>query len=217
MDSIQLVSLDERLGAVAGLFPVCGRGADIGADHGKLSARLLQEKKSQTMLVSDISAASLEKAKRLFEHLKLSERAVFKVADGFDALTEPTDCVAVCGMGSRTICNMIRKKPELPGHPALLLSAHTEVPHLRRTLAENGYDIEAEQLVRSNGRFYIVLKANWDSPHITEKEISIGKNLRSTDTELLCMYYRWQLMLEERKRTKDMQRIQWLKEVLEDA
>ncbi len=217
MGSIRLVSLDERLSAVAGLFPVCGRGADIGADHGKLSARLLQENKCGSMVVSDISVVSLEKAKRLFDNLHLSERAIFRVADGFDALAEPADCVAVCGMGSRTICSMIRKRPELPGHPTLLLSAHTEVPRLRRTLAENGYDIEAERLVRSNGRFYIVLKANWGNPHITEKEISIGKKLRSTDRELLVMYYRWQLALEEKKRMKDRQRIQWLKEALGDA
>lgn len=217
MASARLVSLDERLSAVASLFPVCGRGADIGADHGKLSARLLQENKCDSMLLSDISAVSLEKAKRLFETLNLTDRAAFKVADGFDALTEPTDCVAVCGMGSRTICSMIRRRPELPGHPILLLSAHTEVPRLRRTLSENGYDIEKELLVRSNGRFYIVLKAVWHISNMTEKEISIGKNLSSADNDMVLRYYRWQLMLEEKKQMKDVQRIQWLKEALSDA
>lgn len=214
MHTVRPIMLDERLGAVAALFQHCRMGADIGADHGKLSAWLLQEARCQYMLVSDISASSLEKARRLIDQSGLSDRALFQTADGFDAIKEPVNCVAVCGLGSRTICSMIRRKPELPGHPALILSAHTEIPLLRKTLFISGYDIEREVLVRCNGRFYIIIKAIWGEAHITEKELFIGKNMNAQDTSLLVAYYRWLLILEEKKQKKDVLRIEWLKEEL---
>lgn len=211
------VVLDERLSAVAGLFPVCARGADIGADHGKLAARLLQEGKCGAMLLSDISGVSLSKARRLFDRLGLLDKAVFAVADGFDALTAPVDCAAVCGMGSRTICGMIERRPELPGHPVLLISAQTELPRLRQTLVTFGYDIELEHLVRSGGRYYIIIKAVWRQAALTDREIFLGRNLAADDGTLLISYYRWLLALEEKKKHRDERGIAWLKEALADA
>ena len=57
--------LDARLQAVAALFTPCETGADIGADHGKLSCYLLAHNICKKMIVTDISAGSLSKAKQL--------------------------------------------------------------------------------------------------------------------------------------------------------
>ena len=62
---MRLPALDERLACAAALFPACEYGADIGADHGRLSCALLASGKCRRMCVADISAESLEKAKRL--------------------------------------------------------------------------------------------------------------------------------------------------------
>ena len=55
--------------------------ADIGADHGRLSAVMLLSG-ARSALVADISAAALEKARKRLHALGLDNRATFAVADG---------------------------------------------------------------------------------------------------------------------------------------
>ncbi len=65
------ILLDERLSAAAELAREALTGmerpvaADIGCDHGFLTAKLLETVPNLTMLASDVSAPSLEKARRL--------------------------------------------------------------------------------------------------------------------------------------------------------
>ena len=60
-------ALDDRLSRAAALFPACEYGADIGADHGRLSCYLLANQRCSRMCVADISADSLEKMTRELE------------------------------------------------------------------------------------------------------------------------------------------------------
>ena len=66
-----MIRLDERLGAIADLVleAVTGReapcAADVGCDHGFLTAGLLERCPSLTILASDVSAPSLQKAREL--------------------------------------------------------------------------------------------------------------------------------------------------------
>ena len=57
--------LDARLGTIAAMVPRCRAVADIGCDHGFLTAKLLETVPNLTMLASDVSAPALEKARRL--------------------------------------------------------------------------------------------------------------------------------------------------------
>ncbi|MBR0407985.1 MAG: tRNA (adenine(22)-N(1))-methyltransferase TrmK, partial [Clostridia bacterium] len=76
------LELDDRLSRAAALFPACEYGADIGADHGRLSCFLLESGKAERMCVADISGDSLKKAEALLSLRGLAERADFKVGDG---------------------------------------------------------------------------------------------------------------------------------------
>ena len=67
MNNVRYPKLDERLQAVADLFTACDTGADIGADHGRLSCYLLHSQKCRRMVVADISADSLQQARRLLK------------------------------------------------------------------------------------------------------------------------------------------------------
>ena len=102
------IILDERLSAAAELAreALAGRkapvAADVGCDHGFLTAKLLEIVPGLTMLASDVSAPSLEKARRLLGARGLSERANITVADGLSAVDRPVDAVMILGMGSGT-------------------------------------------------------------------------------------------------------------------
>ena len=69
------ISLDPRLTALADLCPACRVFADIGTDHGRLGAYLLQVGRCRRALLTDISAPSLEKARKLIGALSLTNRA----------------------------------------------------------------------------------------------------------------------------------------------
>ncbi len=215
MKKARTMSLDKRLSAVASLFPVCGLGVDIGADHGKLAAWLLQTNRCDRMIVSDISAISVRKLNNLMRELDLVERCLVKEADGFDAIDQPVDAVAICGMGGKTIAEMIQKRPILPGNPVLILSAHTQIPLLRETLVTHGYAIEKEVITRASGRFYNIIKAKPGNESYTRKQIQVGFHVEGNDAQMLRDFYQWLLDVEAEKQTDNEDKLMWIKEELE--
>ena len=109
--------LDGRLSAAMALAQGAQVFADIGADHGRLSAVMLLSG-ARSALVADISAAALEKARKRLHALGLDNRATFAVADGLaalDALKQPPDTVFVLGMGGETIGGILYR-----GHTRLV-------------------------------------------------------------------------------------------------
>lgn len=217
MRSNRLLTLDKRLSAVAGLFPVCEYGVDIGADHGKLSAWLLQTERCERMIVSDISPLSVQKVGQLMEEMDLSQRCIVREADGFAAIDRPVDAVAVCGLGGKTIADMVKQQPKLPGNPALILSAHTQIPLLRRTLVEQGYQIEKEVIVSAARRFYNIIKAVVGTSDYSDKQIHTGFHVEGSSQDELYAYYQWRYNVEKSKQTGQGQILAWLKEEMEQC
>lgn len=211
---MRLPALDERLACAAALFPACAYGADIGADHGRLSCALLASGQCRRMCVADISAESLEKAKRLLRLHGLEERADFSVSDGLAALTRRADAIAILGMGGFTLSDILLRGRERLQGAALVLSAHTQLPHVRETLAALGYRIDAEQAVRAGGRFYIVLRALPGEARYTARELLLGPCLMRTGRGAVYReYVAWRrdvTACEQDEHAKT--RLQWLEE-----
>ena len=157
------MALDERLQAAFDMVPPCRVCADIGADHGRLSAVLLLKERVQHMLVADLSPQSLAKARNRLENLRLEHRATFAVADGLAALealpAARADAVCILGMGAETLAGiLIRGREKLLG-ATLVLGAQTKLPLLRQAVVEVGYRIREERPARSLGRWYLLMRA----------------------------------------------------------
>lgn len=189
----RLPSLDSRLACAASFFPACEYGADIGADHGRLSCYLLSSGRCKRMCVADISAESLRKAERLLALHHLSERADFRVGDGLQVLKEPADAAAILGMGGHTLCGILRSGQDQLYGAALILSAHTDVPLVRQTLGEIGYRITRERIVFDNKRFYVLMKAESGMECLTEKQLLIGPRLMEERPSLYPEYLQWRI------------------------
>ena len=106
------IELDDRLNMLAALTPDCPVAADVGADHGFLGAWLLENRRCERVQFLDISAPSLEKARRLIEDMQLENRAVFSVGDGLEALVEPAQTIIIAGMGGQTVAGIIERGRE---------------------------------------------------------------------------------------------------------
>ena len=173
------------------LVPPCALGAEVGADHGQLSAHLLARGICGRMVVSDISAASLLKARRLFASHGLESRADFRVADGLEALDAPAEAVVIAGMGVRNITGILARGRDRLHGAALVLQTNTGVGDLRAWLMGNGFRIDAERLTREGRRFYIVLRAMEGRAAYGEKELCLGPCLLSERPPLFGEYLAW--------------------------
>ena len=170
--------LDGRLSAAMALAENCRMFADIGADHGRLSAVLLLQDENRRALVADISAPALQKSRDLIGRLDLNSRVTFAVADGLTALEsltdEQPDTVFILGMGGDTVSGIIRRGADKLHGAALVLGAQTDLPMVRRTLCEVGYAIRRE-VVASEGRHdYVLIRAEAGKAEYTEEELLLG-------------------------------------------
>ena len=152
------ILLDERLSAAAKLAREALTGmerpvaADIGCDHGFLTAKLLETVPNLTMLASDVSAPSLEAR-------GLSGRATLAVADGLSAIDRRVDAVMILGMGAGTILKIVSEGRDKIGGAALIVQANVDLPLLRGGLAELGFAVQKEIYCRAAGRHYVTMLA----------------------------------------------------------
>ena len=206
-------ALDDRLSRASALFPACEYGADIGADHGRLSCFLLESGKVQRMCVADISADSLKKAEALLTEQGLNDRVDFRVGDGLSVLDRPADAIAILGMGGHTLGGILTEGQEKLQGAALILSAHTDMPLVRQTLMELGYRIEAEEIAFAANRFYVLLRAAPGKEALSEKQLRLGPRLMETFPTHYLEYLQWRIGIAEKKQSPEGKReLNWLKE-----
>lgn len=210
---MRLPALDERLQAAADLFTACDIGADIGADHGRLSCYLLHHNICRRMIVSDISADSLAKAQRLLALHGVSDRADFVVSDGLNALRTPVACAAICGMGGRLVSDILLQGRDRLQQASLILSCHTEIPLLRETILNIGYHLAQERLVRAHNRFYIIMRAEPGETCYSEKERYLGPLLMQQKPALWCQYLQWREGVVSCEKGHGKQ-LEWIREEL---
>ena len=205
--------LDDRLSRAAALFPACEYGADIGADHGRLSCFLLETGKCARMCVADISADSLKKAETLLSSRNLHDRADFRVGDGLAVLDQPADAIAILGMGGHTLTGILSDGREKLCGASLILSAHTDMPLVRQTLMELNYRIETEEIAFAANRFYCLLRAAPGQEELTEKQLWVGPRLLEVKADHYAEYLQWRIGIAEKKQTaQGKQEWKWLKE-----
>lgn len=104
-----------RLNAIIELTGRSDTVADIGCDHGRLGAALLQCEKARHVIATDISAMSLEKGKRLAQKCGLGEKMSFFEGSGLEPLARErikADTAVIAGMGGELIAEIMAAKPK---------------------------------------------------------------------------------------------------------
>lgn len=168
------VVLDARLTAIAEMVGRCAAVADIGCDHGRLSAFLLQRGWVERALLTDVSETSLDKARALIRLLGLSQRARFLVCDGAEALNEPVDAAVIAGMGGPTAAGIVERGREKLGGARIIAQVNVGQPELRRRLAAAGYRLTDERIVRDGRRLYVVMEARPGRAAYNELQLRVG-------------------------------------------
>ena len=198
MQSTGRIALDPRLSMIASLVGRCRCCADIGCDHGRLGAFLLQSGQCEHMQLTDISEPSLKKARMLLYGLGLSDRADFCVGDGAQALSAPADVAVVAGMGGVTIADILREGRQKLGEARLVLQPNVAAPQLRGELSRLGYRITDERVAQDGRRNYVVIAAVPGRSDYGLKARVVGPVLLERMPEELEPYARFRLRVAKK-------------------
>ena len=187
------IVLDPRLSMIAEMVGRCGVYADIGCDHGRLGAFLLQHDWVDRAILMDISEPSLEKARGLIRLLGLDARAELFACDGADALNEPIDAVVIAGMGGTTAAGIIERGRKRFGDARLVLQANVALSELRSRLSACGYVLTDERIVRDGRRQYVLMEARPGRSEYDERELCVGPVLLERRPDGLAEYAAFRL------------------------
>lgn len=175
-------NLPDRLKAVAEQVRGADSIADIGSDHGKLPVFALAEGYVKRAIATDVSPKSLEKAEILAE--KVGVDLITRVGDGLSVIGEnEVDCVVIAGMGGLEIIKILQNAPFK--YDKYLLLPHNKAYELRMFLAENGYGVQRDILVKEGKFFYNLITSNI----FYKSNINLFIGADNKGTELLAEYY----------------------------
>jgi tRNA (adenine22-N1)-methyltransferase len=169
------ISLTRRLRAAADLVRYGSVAADVGCDHGKLSAYLLDSGRAEFVYATDIRKQPLAKAAALLSSERYEGRYECVLTDGLNGLPADriTD-VVIAGVGDDVTEKIIGDATWLKDKDKrLILVPASRHERVRQFLAENGFSVIYEQAVSERRHVYTVIAAEYtgdvSSPDIREK------------------------------------------------
>ncbi len=154
--------LTPRLAAVAGAVGTGRRVADIGTDHGKLPLWLAATGRAELCLATETTVARLAAAIRPGPGASWRNRLIHRVGDGLSAIRpgDRIDTVVLAGLGGRTMVRILDPRAlRSLGPIRLVLQPRSEVPLVRRSLADDGWGLDSETLTEEGGRAYVTIAA----------------------------------------------------------
>jgi len=189
-----MMDLSPRLKALAAMIPDGASVADIGCDHGQLSAALAQQ--GHAVIACDVSAPSLDKARRLTAALQLQDRIRLRLGDGLSVLEAgEVQAAVLAGMSGQNMLDILDASPETAASVQRYICQPMQgADTLRQGMRARGYAIVAEDLVQEAHRFFqiIVFEKGVQRP-LTALEAEFGPGLLAGGHPLLKRWMEAQL------------------------
>ena len=153
--------LDARLAAAFAYVRPGHAAADIGCDHGKLSAALAGSGRCPLVLACDLRPDPLEKARR--RCAVYGDKVQCRLGSGLSVVAPgEVDDIIIAGMGAETITEILDAAPWVfDARYNLVLVPATKHSILRRWLARRGFDLVEETICQAAGRWYSVMNARY--------------------------------------------------------
>lgn len=155
-----MIELSERLQMVASLVPKCEIVADVGTDHGYLSAWLLQNGIASHVFATDIHAGPLARAKQTAAEYGLDEQMELHLCDGLQFPQASTaQAVILAGMGGETMISILQAAAWSLHDTVLILQPQSKLPILCDWLRDHGVALKEAKLCMDAGKRYLAFRA----------------------------------------------------------
>ena len=155
------MELSKRLKSVADMVTKGSKVADIGCDHGYVSIYLVKEKLAMDVIAMDVNKGPLECARQNVEREGLAQYIELRLSDGLKALSPGEVHSVICaGMGGRLVVKILTEGKEILAQvKELILQPQSEIQLVRTFLYENGFEIQQENMVLDDGKYYQMMRA----------------------------------------------------------
>ncbi|MCI2195218.1 MAG: class I SAM-dependent methyltransferase [Lachnospiraceae bacterium] len=173
--------LSARMEAIGSMVTAGYRLADIGTDHGYLPIALTARGRVPSAIAMDINAGPLEAAQRHIRESGLEDRIQTRRSDGLAKLDPgEADSIVIAGMGGALMLRILSEgASRLAGVRELILSPQSEIPLVRSSMCQAGYEIAQERMVKDAGKYYVILRLVPSARRqtLTEEEAAFGPRL----------------------------------------
>ncbi len=185
------MQLSKRLHAVASLVTPGNRVADVGCDHAYISIYLIEKALSNHVIAMDVNQGPIDRAKDNIEKFGYSNQIETRRSNGLEKLQEnEADSILIAGMGGALMIQILEEKPVVVEQvKELILQPQSEINKVRQMLQDRGFLIIVENMVKDDGKFYMMMKA------IPKSTVPFPDKYELTKKE---HYYYGRLLLEER-------------------
>ncbi len=178
------MKISKRLQAIADIISDKSTVIDVGCDHALLDIYLAIYKDCQC-IATDINENALEQAKYNIKRfgIKNIQNVLTDGLNGIDV--KPNDIVVISGMGATTIEHILANKPV---SNKVIISAHNDWDHLRKTVTSLGYKISSEQFIIDKGKGYIIIEFVKGKSTYSDQELLYGPYLINNQNYLNSLY-----------------------------
>jgi tRNA (adenine22-N1)-methyltransferase len=153
------MQLSKRLETIAACIPQNAIIADIGTDHACLPVYLVQKGVCPRAVAGDLNTGPVKSARNMVKSRGLENRIEIRQGDGLEILKPgEVDVVIMAGMGGELMARLLAEgRDKIKSVQRLLLQPNNNAWNVRSWLAENGWGIIDEHLVKERGKFYPVI------------------------------------------------------------
>lgn len=181
-----------RLQTIASLVPQGSVVADVGTDHAYLPVLLVEQRTSPKVYAIDNKLGPLRGA---YAITKPFPEITLVLANGIQGLATDVTTIVIAGLGGRTIVDILT---HIPSHVVtIIISAHVAMGLVRKSLSEQGYAIDAEELLEEAGEFYEISRFIQGEASYNEADYLLGPLLRLERSDV---WTRWLYALIEHTR-----------------
>lgn len=197
------MQLSKRLQAVADLVTPGSIVADVGCDHAYTAIYLIKNNLSPYVIAMDVNQGPLNKAKENIRRYGIEEgRIDIRRSNGLEKLKEEeADTILIAGMGGALINQILFSHKEVTTSvKELVLQPQSELSLVRSMLQDNGFVITKENMIKEDGKFYVMMRAQAKTEHMsldtyqlrTDEELYYGRLLIQARHPILREYLEWE-------------------------
>lgn len=154
------MQLSLRLQAIAEMVTPGNRLADVGCDHGYLPVYLVLNKKIPSAIAMDVRKGPLSRAQEHIGQFGLTGYITTRLSDGLAALSPgEADSLVIAGMGGPLMERILTEGAAVrDSFREMILQPQSDIPHFRRFIREQGWEIVKEEIILEDGKFYPMMK-----------------------------------------------------------
>lgn len=150
------MKLSKRLLTICGMVEDSSSVIDVGCDHALVDIYLAKFRNVQA-IAADINENALQGARKNIKRNDVEKQIEVVCTDGLDGLDIQDKTILICGMGTQTIIDIIKKIPKNTMKEMIIQTNH-DLATLRKFMRKRGFCITDERYLVERKKTYVLIK-----------------------------------------------------------